>query len=305
MSEPGLHEIAPGVHAWIQPDGTWWINNAGAVVITESTILIDTCATARRTTLFLDAVRAVSGDAPISFAVNTHLHGDHTYGNILLPDSTAIVAHRATRDGLLADFLLTNTPPVWSPTPDWGVTEVRAATVVLDSSLSLFAGSTEVQLYHPGHAAHTQGDVVAWIPAASVLFTGDLIFHQGTPLVFMGSIPGAIRSIEWLRTFPAETIVPGHGPLIRGEDFTDVLDLHHRYYTFIQTTAENALAKGLTPLQAAQEADLGEFQPLADPERIVLNLHRALAELQNTDLNLLTAFTDAITYNGGPLHTHV
>ena len=26
-----LQELLPGIHAWVQPDGTWWVNNAGAV----------------------------------------------------------------------------------------------------------------------------------------------------------------------------------------------------------------------------------------------------------------------------------
>jgi cyclase len=304
MSEPGLHEIAPGVHAWVQPDGSWWVNNAGAVIAEGQVILIDTCAT-RRTTLLLSAVAAASGDAPIRFAVNTHLHGDHCYGNALLPAETAIVAHTKTREGLLQDFILKNTPPVWSPTPDWDITWVRPPSIVMQDHMSLYAGATEVQLQHPGYPAHTVGDVVAWLPSTQVLFTGDLIFHQVTPLVVMGSIAGALRSIEWLRTFPAAHIVPGHGSVIAGADFTSVLDSHARYYRFIQSTATAGIARGLTPLDAAKQADLGEFATLPDAERIVLNLHRAYAEATNTETNILAAFTDAMTYNGGPLHCAV
>ena len=125
-SEPQLQELVPGVQAWIQPDGTWWINNAGAVHSGGEVVLVDTCATARRTRLFLDALDAATGGAPIRLAVNTHLHGDHVYGNALLPDETVIVAHEHTRQGILQDFILANTPPVWSPTPEWGVDAVRA-----------------------------------------------------------------------------------------------------------------------------------------------------------------------------------
>ncbi|GAA0245325.1 hypothetical protein GCM10010492_50870 [Saccharothrix mutabilis subsp. mutabilis] len=67
-----LREVAPGVRAWVQADGTW---HAGGEVV-----LIDTCATRRRTQAFLDAVSAASGGAPIKAALNTHLHGDHVYG---------------------------------------------------------------------------------------------------------------------------------------------------------------------------------------------------------------------------------
>jgi cyclase len=305
IAEPGLHEVVSGVHAWVQPDGAWWVNNAGVVHGDDGVILIDTCATRRRTGLFLKAVRDVTGDAPINLAVNTHLHGDHVYGNALLPDTTTIISHEKTRAGILADVILANTPPIWHPAPDWGIDAVRPPTVTLRDELTLHTGSRAVVLKHPGYTAHTVGDVVAWLPAERVLFTGDLVFNQVTPLVFMGSIDGAIRSVGWLREFPADHIVPGHGPLVAGPDFAAVLDTHARYYRFILDTAAEGMARGLSPLEAAKEADLGEFAGLPDAERIVLNLHRAYADAANAEMNLTAALSDAVAYNGGPLHCAV
>ena len=48
--------------------------------------MVDTCATEARTRRFLDSLDAATGGAPVRFAVNTHEHGDHTYGNSLLPE---------------------------------------------------------------------------------------------------------------------------------------------------------------------------------------------------------------------------
>jgi cyclase len=296
---PALHEMADGVHAWVQPDGSWWLNNAGAVHSGDEVMLVDTCATRARTQAFLDAVAAFG---PVRLAVNTHLHGDHVYGNALLPASTVIVSQAKTRTGILADFLLANTPPIWSPTPDWGISSVRAPDIAFDSSLTLHVGDIEVSLQHPGYDAHTPGDAVVWLPSAQVLFTGDLVFNEVTPLVFMGSVGGALRSVEWLRSFPAAHVVPGHGPIIAGSGFGPVLDAHVRYYKFIQATAAAGLDRGLSPLQAAVEADLGEFAAWPDQERIVLNLHRAYAEATAGEMDIFAAFSDAVTYNGGPLH---
>lgn len=299
--QPTLAQVTDNVHAWVQPDGTWWLNNAGAVLGDDGVILIDTCATAERTRRFLAAVEHVAPGPPIRFAVNTHLHGDHTYGNALLPDSTVIVGHPSTREGLLADFLLADTPPIWSPAPDWGIGEVRPPTVVVPDEAALFTGGRRVELHHPGHPAHTLGDLVAWLPAERVLFTGDLIFHGVTPLVFMGSVEGALRSLDWLRGFPAEHVVPGHGPVFGGEAFESVLDEHAGYYRFVQGVAAQGLAAGHSPLEAARLCDLGPFAGWPDPERIVLNLHRSYAAAEGTDLDLLGAFSDAIAYHGGPL----
>lgn len=296
-----LVELADGVHGWIQEPGTWWINNAGAVAGEDAVILVDTCATRARTERFLAAVAEATDRRPIRTAVNTHLHGDHTYGNALLPDSTVIVAHERTREGLLADFLLKATPPIWSPTPDWGVGDIRPPTVTLTDQAVLWAGGRRVELHHPGYAAHTPGDVIAWIPDSRVLFSGDLLFHQVTPLVFMGSLDGARRSLEWLAAFEPDVVVPGHGPVIRGSEFRDVLAAHDRYYRFIQETAGRAA----TPLDAAAAVDLGEFASWPDQERLVLNLHREFADQAGRPMDLLAAFTDAMTWHGGPLHCTV
>ncbi|WP_433186014.1 MBL fold metallo-hydrolase [Actinoallomurus sp. CA-150999] len=303
-AEARLTEVAPGVFAWRQPDGSWWINNAGAVHGADGVILIDTCATAARTRRFLAAVDLATGGGPVRMAVNTHFHGDHAYGNALLPDSTVVVGHRVTREQLLGDFILKSTPPVWSPSPDWGISQVRPPTVVLDDELTLFTGERRIELRHPGHRAHTGGDVVAWLPEEQVLFTGDLIFHEVTPLVFMGSVEGALRSLDWLAGFGARTVVPGHGALITG-DLSPVLAAHEAYYRFILDTARNGRAAGLTPLEAARECDLGPFAEWPDRERVVLNLHRAYADAEGGELDLLAAFTDAIDYNGGPLRCAV
>lgn len=298
-----LVPVADGVYAWVQPDGSWWINNAGVVLGDGGPLLVDTCATERRTRRFLAAVGEVAGGAPVRIAVNTHLHGDHTYGNSLLPDSAVIVGHQATRDGLIADFLLADTPPIWSPSPDWGAVGIRPPTVVVHDRLTIFAGTRPVELRHPGHPAHTHGDVVAWLPDDGVLFTGDLIFHEVTPLVFMGSVDGALRSLDWLAGFGAARVVPGHGALVT--DFDAVLDAHARYYRFVLETARAGQARGLAPLEAARAAELGDFAAWPDAERLVLNLHRAYAELSGGEMDILAAFTDAIAFHGGPLHCAV
>lgn len=307
VTEPeqaGLVSLTDGVFAWVQPDGSWWINNAGVVVGDDGPVLIDTCATERRTRRFLDAVASLS-DLPVRMAVNTHLHGDHTYGNCLLPPTTVIFGHPKTREGLLNDFILASTPPLWSPTPEWGALSLRAPTVLVEDKLTVIAGARRIELRHPGHPAHTLGDVVAWLPDDGVLYTGDLIFHAVTPLVFMGSVAGALRSLDWLAAFGASRIVPGHGTPIDGADFADVLDAHARYYKFILDTARLGQADGIDPLTAARRADLGEFASWPDNERLVLNLHRAYAESSGSEMDLLAAFTDAVAYHGGPLRCAV
>ena len=92
---PRLQEVSDDVYAYIQPDGSWWINNTGFLVGRRGVISVDSCSTERRTRAYLDGDPAVT-DRPVRTLVNTHHHGDHTFGNYLFPGAT-IVGHERTR----------------------------------------------------------------------------------------------------------------------------------------------------------------------------------------------------------------
>ncbi|WP_432829998.1 MBL fold metallo-hydrolase [Dactylosporangium sp. CA-092794] len=300
-----LETVVPGVHAWVQPDGTWWVNNAGFVAGDGDVFVVDTCATEARTRRFLAAVEEAAPGSPIRKAVNTHQHGDHTYGNSLLPAATVLIGHEHMREGLLTDPIIDGCPPFWEPVPDWGGVTRRVPDVAVHDRLTVHAGGARIELLHPGGPAHTTGDLVAWLPEHGVLFAGDLVFSGLTPLVFMGSVAGALRSLDWMAALEPAHLVPGHGPLLSGGEIAATFDRLRRYYQWILTTADEGLAAGRTPLEAARACDLGEFAGWADAERLVLNLHRAYAERNGTDLDLVAALIDAVTWRGGPMPTSV
>lgn len=292
-----LDEVADGVFAYIQPDGTWWINNCGALAGPDRTVVIDTCGTERRTRHMIDTVTGRTGTR-VSTLVNTHHHGDHTHGNHLLDDAL-VVGHEKCRD-LIVEHGITHYEGVFE-VEDWGDLRPRPPELTFRDSITLHVGDVRAELHHPGVAAHTTNDVVVWLPGPKVLFAGDLLFNGGTPFAVMGSIAGSLQAMEFLRGFGAETVVPGHGEVCGPGH----IDLVESYYRFVQRTATDAKAAGLAPLEAAREADLGEFAALSDTERLVANLHRAYAELDGLppggDMDLTAAITDMITINGGPI----
>ena len=145
-----LVEVVDGVHAWIQPDGTWWLNNAGAVTGGDGTLIIDTCATEARTRRFLAAVAGATGGAPVRFAVNTHEHGDHTYGNSLLPAEVALIGHEVMRSNLLADPPHRRLPAGLAPGPRLGRVTRRVPTIVTRTDLTVHTGTRRIDLIHPG-----------------------------------------------------------------------------------------------------------------------------------------------------------
>jgi cyclase len=294
---PQVREVSAGIYAYIQPDGTWWINNAGFLVGPQGVISIDSCATERRTRAYRDAIASVSA-APVRTVINTHHHGDHTFGNCMFPGA-AIVAHERAR----AEAIAVGPPrvlPFWDG-PDWGELSLDPPFVTFTDEIAVHAGDLRAQVRHVGAPAHTTNDSIVWIPERSVLFCGDLIFNGGTPFLLMGSVSGAIEVLEnVVRPLGARTIVPGHGPVF---EEPGPIDATLDYLRFVQQVAARGREAALSPLQAAQEADLGRFAGWADRERIVGNLHRAYAELGGAPpggtIDIIAALADMVAYNGG------
>jgi cyclase len=301
MDQGGVVEVAEGVFAYVQPDGGWFVNNTGFMVGRSGVVSVDTCATADRTTAYLRAIGSVT-DRPVRTLVNTHHHGDHTYGNFLLPAAT-IVGHERVREALLA-WGRPPEPRYWEPVA-WGDVELAPPFVTYDDELRVYVDDMRCEVRYVGRPAHTVADSIVWLPEERVLFSGDLLFNGVTPLVSHGSLAGALSVLDDLEELAPDVVVPGHGPVGDAVMIDDV----RRYLRFVQDLARGGHAAGLTPLETALSADLGEFGDLLDAERIVGNLHRAFAELDGlapgARMDLGSAFDDMVTFNGGrPLTCH-
>jgi cyclase len=289
---PAAVEVSDGIYAYIQPDGSWWINNAGFLAGRRGVISIDTCATEARTRAYQAAIAKIT-DQPVRTIVNTHHHGDHTNGNGLFTGAT-IVAHEQLRSEMAA-FGPPGPLPFWNPI-DWGDLEFQLPTLTFADRVTVWNDDLACEVRYVGQPAHTTNDSIVWIPERSVLFTGDLLFNGGTPFVLMGSVAGSIDVLEnVLKPLGARTIVPGHGELTGPALIDDVLG----YLRFVQETARTARAAGLTPLEAARDTDLGQYADLLDPERLVGNLHRAYADLDGTPVDIIAALTEMVAYNNG------
>ena len=171
--------------------------------------------------------------------INTHHHGDHTFGNCLFPGAS-IIGHELARAEAIA-FGPPRELPFWDG-PDWGDLQLDPPFVTFTDEIAVHAGDLRAQVRHVGTAAHTTNDSVVWIPERSVLFCGDLVFNGGTPFLLMGSVAGAIEVLEEVvAPLAARTIVPGHGPVFSG---TGPIDATLDYLRFVLDLAERARRPG-------------------------------------------------------------
>jgi cyclase len=290
---PRLEHLGEHVYAYIQPPGGWCVNNAGVIA---GTMLIDTAATETRALRLRTAAETLDA-GPIRTIVNTHFHGDHVFGNGLMGDGVTIVAHELTRHDIAATGLgLTR---LW-PAVVWGRVAPTLPTVTFTDRLTLRERGLTVELIHMG-AAHTTGDVVAWLPDERILFAGDVAFSGGTPYVLMGSVAGSLRAIDRLRALEPRVVVCGHGPVTG----PDVFDATEAYLSWLWRLAARGLALDQDPLSTALDADLGAFGALQDSERLLGNLHRAYAEHEGVapgePLDVRAVHRDMVAYHGRPL----
>jgi hydroxyacylglutathione hydrolase len=148
----------------------------------------------------------------INIIMNTHLHGDHSWGNeafkeasgaeILIPKIQKQMGEAATTEA--AKFF---------GVPDSKFSEDR---VLDEDRLSL--GETEIELIpSPGHSPES---VCYYLPKEKVLICGDVIFNQNTGRVDLpgGSADQLKQSIEQLSKLDVEYLLPGHMDIVTGAD---------------------------------------------------------------------------------------
>ena len=275
--DTGMKEVAAGAYAYFQAEGSWFLSNAGLIVGSDRSIVIDSLGTIGFNLAFLGEIRKVS-EKPVRYLVNTHHHGDHIYGNHLFPGAVAICQTRCREE---IEKGGTPDPERLSQVfPGFDFTGVRATPpdITFDSRLTLHLDGREVHLVYYG-PAHTVGDIIAWLPQDGVVFAGDLLFLYSTPLCMQGSFAGWIRAMDAMIDLDAGVYVPGHGPECGKEGAIECRD----YLVFLRDQARKRFDAGMSALEAARDINPGRFRKWANWERIVANVARLYCEFHGED----------------------
>ena len=198
-------------------------------------------------------------DRPVSFLLNTHFHNDHNLGNRAYMDAfpaLTIIAHVETKKDMdmfgpgsesreekttafLQQMLDTGKTRDGRPLTVEEKTEVKdalarrlpvleelkkvkfqSATLTFDHDFSVDIGNREVQIKFLGRG-NTAGDAVAYLPKEKILIAGDLVVKP-IPYIYDGYPSEWIQTMQNLGQLDADTIVPGHGPI-----------LHDKAYVFL------------------------------------------------------------------------
>jgi cyclase len=300
----GLHDLGNGAFAYMQPSGTWGYSNAGLVVDGDKSLLVDTLFDERLTAEMLKTMQDATGVGAdrIGVVVNTHSNGDHTFGNRLATNAVIIASEAAAREmreegnpQTLA-LLMKNADAMGEVGAffkkifgafDFAGVTMRLPDRTFTGEHEVKVGDKQVRLIQVG-PAHTAGDVIAYVPANRVVYTGDILFVEGTPIAWAGPVSNWIKACDRIIALDADVVVPGHGPITDKAGVKRMQD----YLVLVDRETRRRHADGMTPWEAARDIALGEFGSWADAGRLAVTVDTIYREINadKSERNLMELF---------------
>jgi len=167
-------------------------------------------------------------------------------------------------------------------------TEIVLPTTVVRDSMTLRSGKREIRILHVGRG-HTSGDLVVFLPRERVLFAGDLVVW---PIPLVGGDQSHVAdwsaTLERVRSLEARTIVPGHGPVQKGDTYLSTLA---GLFDSVTRQTRAALAEGKSLEETRPVVDLAEYRSrLAGDSKV----RRALFDMYVQGPAVTSAFRDAV-----------
>lgn len=308
----GLHDLGNGAYAWLAASNSWGWSNAGLIVDGEESLLVDTLYDLELTGHMLSRMRAAEPRAgDIGTLVNTHANGDHCHGNELVSGAEIIASTASAQE--MAELPPEAMAAIVAAAGDMG--EVgryflhcfgqfrfdgirhTPPTRTFDKQLDLTVGDKPVHLIEVG-PAHTRGDVLVHSPTDRTVFTGDILFIEGTPVMWEGPVANWIKACRLIEAMDVDHIVPGHGPVTDRHGVASV----RQYLEYVRDQARLRYDAGMDALEAARDIELAEFSAWSDPERIAVNVDSLYREFsgagQATDIfELFRRMADLAGFN--------
>jgi glyoxylase-like metal-dependent hydrolase (beta-lactamase superfamily II) len=182
----------------------------------------------------------------------------------------------------------------WYLVEAFGSFDFRGTRLVLpnetfDGELGLDVNGRRVELFEVG-PAHTHGDVIAWVPDARVVFTGDVVFNQTHPLVWAGPVGSWQRACDRILALDPAVVVPGHGPITDAQGVRQMAD----YFGRLTQEARRRYDAGLGAQEASREIAPDFADGRTGVERLAVNVAALYREFSGVggEADVFTAFGD-------------
>jgi len=160
-------------------------------------------------------------------------------------------------------------------------------TLTFETGMSVFLGRREVKLFHLG-AGHTAGDIVAWVPDAETIFSGDLVEYHSACYCGDAHLREWPLTLDEIRDFNPRALVPGRGDaLTSAAQVREAIAMTRDFVTTLYGAAEIAVARGRSlreTMAATREVMDPKFGSFAIYEHCLpFNVSRAFDEASGID----------------------
>ena len=290
----GLSDLGNNIYCYLQPDGGWGWSNAGLIADGDESLIVDTLFDEDLTLEMLDSMKSAEpkGMKNIRALINSHSNGDHCNGNNCV-DTDEVISSEATLEEMshespeMMAALLKQAPEMGTLGKYFlecfgsfnfeGVTK-RLPNTTFTGETQRQVGDKIVELIEVG-PAHTNGDVLVHVPSDKVVFTGDILFIEGHPILWAGPVKNWINACDRIISMEVDFVVPGHGPVTDNRGVKAVRD----YLAYIDTESRERFDSGMSALETAKEIDLDLFSTWGDGERIAVNVNSLYREYKGEE----------------------
>jgi len=290
----GLSDLGNNIYCYLQPDGGWGWSNAGLIADGDESLIVDTLFDEDLTLEMLDSMKSAEpkGMKNIRALINSHSNGDHCNGNNCV-DTDEVISSEATLEEMshespeMMAALLKQAPEMGTLGKYFlecfgsfnfeGVTK-RLPNTTFTGQTKRQVGDKIVELIEVG-PAHTNGDVLVHVPTDKVVFTGDILFIEGHPILWAGPVKNWINACDRIISMEVDFVVPGHGPVTDNRGVKAVRD----YLVYIDAESRKRFEYGMSALEAAKEINLDLFSTWGDGERIAVNVNSLYREYKGEE----------------------
>jgi len=268
---PELKGLTTGVYAYIGGAGS---TNSGFIVTGKGVIIIDSQGPRERALDLKARIKKVT-NLPIIYVINTHYHGDHTFGNQYFKGT--IISHKTAREDLIQKDKAHRArfKKIFGPKSLDGF-RLTLPEITFTDELRLYEGATTIIIRHVG-PAHTGGDAYVYLPKERIAFTGDILYKGRMPWLGEGSVAGTIKALGQLLALDAHIYVPGHGGLASKKDVMEF----KKYLTDLTKEVRRLKAEGKDAEQIGEEIKLPRYSAyLKYNEWLPLNAKAVYKEIE-------------------------
>lgn len=235
-------EIGPDIYAFTAQGDP----NTGIVVGEDGCLVMDAQATPAMARQVIARVAEVT-DKPIKYVVLSHYHAVRVLGASAFTGASVVASAETYR--LIAERGLEDWHSEYGRFPRLfrdaeSIPGLTWPHMAFAGSLSLHLGRREVRLMSLG-AGHTSGDIVAWVPDAGIMLTGDLVEYRSACYCGDAKLREWPSTLNRILDFGPKAIVPGRGDALQGrETVAEAVAMTRDFVGTLYGTAEMSVARG-------------------------------------------------------------